>query len=644
MNHIHKARVILIMTILLQLITPVVVAQTVLDSLKQILLKPTTPVEEQVMTRLRMSKPLVDRSRQEAVTNTIIALNMSRSLKDPKYEALAHSTMVAMTYTEEDTAGVRRHLDSAFVLAEKSGDQLTLTNVWYRKGWLENRSGKPHEAVKSYLHALKLGEKLKDNIYEANIYYNLSSIYGDWNDRDNQYKYAWQTLTAARRRADPDDLCNAYQALASSFEGRFGNDTTQRAALDSALYYNRKAMATYEVNKSRVSFHSTMAIMALNTANIYDQYFPRSYRDSALHYLDIALKIGIATDQQEVIASTYGMRSNFAIADGDYNLASDLLLSGLVAMGHYSQPDNKLMAHFMEALSDVEEKKGDLHEALKYAREHTKYYTAAFNAERMAASKRLEAQYEAQKKERELASLQAASAYNRKLNIVYVVLIVACLIALLYIFRSYHFRLKSTIQQQQLLEKEKDDTALQIRLKEEEARRLQLEHQEAVLQARLQAEEAARLQAEQELMRAQKEQLQKDLLAGTLQVEQKNELLQTLQNKLSEKTVDRSLAGQITRMIDQHRRMDEDFEAAKTDLEHIHPEFFSRLQEKSGGTLTRLDLKHCSYIFMGLSTKEISSRMGVAPKSILMSRYRIKQKLGLGKEEGLDAFLLSVGK
>lgn len=65
------------------------------------------------------------------------------------------------------------------------------------------------------------------------------------------------------------------------------------------------------------------------------------------------------------------------------------------------------------------------------------------------------------------------------------------------------------------------------------------------------------------------------------------------------------------------------------------------MQEKANNTLTKLDLKHCSYISIGLSTKEIASHLGVAPKSILMSRYRIKQKLGLGKDEGLDTYLMA---
>ncbi|RBL88491.1 LuxR C-terminal-related transcriptional regulator [Chitinophaga flava] len=641
MNHILKMRVVMMFVTLYMLTAGNIFAQTVQDSLKQVLKQPGLTPEEQVMTRIRMGRALVDGSRKDAIAATETALAMSRSLKDSKYQALAHSALVSLEYTAEDTTLATHHLDSAFLFAKQSGDPLTLASVWYRKGWLESRIGKPHEAVKSFQESLKLGKGLPGNIYETSVYYNLAAIYSDWKDTDNQYRYALASLVSARLRSDPDDMCNAYQAMATSFEYQFDGDSSKRVFLDSALYYNRKAIATYEANASRISFRSTIALLALNTANLYDQYFPRPYRDSAQRYLDIALRIGKETNQQEVVASCYGMMSSFALNDGNYNRASELLLAGLMALKTYPTPDNRLMAHLMEALSDVAERKGDLPTALQYAREYSRYYAKAFDADRMAIAKRLEAQYQARQREQELVSLQEKAAFNRKLNVVYIGLIVACLVALLYLFRSYHFRLQSTIQQQKLLEKEKQDGELLIRLKEQESIRLQLEKQEAELQVRLQAEEAARLQAEQQLIQTQKEQLQKDLLAGTLQVEQKNELLQSLQEKLQDKSVQPDLAKQITRMIEMHKRMDKTFETTRSEFENIHPEFFRKLQEKANNTLTKLDLKHCSYISIGLSTKEIASHLGVAPKSILMSRYRIKQKLGLGKDEGLDTYLMA---
>jgi DNA-binding NarL/FixJ family response regulator len=182
-------------------------------------------------------------------------------------------------------------------------------------------------------------------------------------------------------------------------------------------------------------------------------------------------------------------------------------------------------------------------------------------------------------------------------------------------------RLKATLHQQKLLENENAAASLHARLKEEEA---------------------MRLQAEQQLLKERQERLQKELLAGSLQVEQKDELLQTLQKKIDEhKNGDRVL-NQINQIIDQHKRIDDSQASYKADLDNIRPEFFEKLKEKSSNTLSRLDLKHCSYISLGLTNKEIAQRLGVAPKSILMARYRIKLKLGLGKEDDLDEYIGTV--
>jgi DNA-binding NarL/FixJ family response regulator len=155
----------------------------------------------------------------------------------------------------------------------------------------------------------------------------------------------------------------------------------------------------------------------------------------------------------------------------------------------------------------------------------------------------------------------------------------------------------------------------------------------------LKEEEAMRLQVEQQLLHERQERLQKALLAGSLQVEQKDELLQILQKKIEEHKNGDSVLKQINQIIDQHKRVDDTQASYKADLDNIRPEFFEKLKEKSANSLSRLDLKHCSYISMGLTNKEIAQHLGVASKSILMARYRIKLKLGLGKEDDLDEFI-----
>lgn len=253
----------------------------------------------------------------------------------------------------------------------------------------------------------------------------------------------------------------------------------------------------------------------------------------------------------------------------------------------------------------------------------------------MNITKELEAKYQTEKNAIALKTLQQTARLHKRLSYLYISLALAFIAAAIFLFRSLRFRLK-------LVEKEKEDAALLTQLKQQEIKQLAMEKQEAELQARLKDEEAMRLIAEQQLLQERQERLQKDLLAGTLLVEQKTALLHTLQKKIAENKNHKFVLTQLNRIIDHDKKIDESFADNRADFDNINPEFLEKLKDRSGNSLSRLDLKHCSYIYLGLTNKEMSQKLGIAPKSILMARYRIRLKLKLGKEEELDEYIRSL--
>ncbi|HLR37290.1 MAG TPA: hypothetical protein VK084_04535, partial [Chitinophagaceae bacterium] len=211
--------------------------------------------------------------------------------------------------------------------------------------------------------------------------------------------------------------------------------------------------------------------------------------------------------------------------------------------------------------------------------------------------------YQTKKKEEALLRLKQRNAFQKQQTGLYITIGIIAIITLLALFLAYRFKLKFSRQR----EKSK-------------------------------AEEAARLRTEQELINNQKKQLQKELLAGTLQVEHKNELLQNLKEKLSYKS-GKEPARELKKILNEELQLDQNFDQIKKELQDLHPDFFYRLQEKANNKLTQLDLKYCGYFFMKLSVKQIAQLMNVAPKSVRMTRYRLKQKLNLEKDENLDDFI-----
>jgi len=76
-------------------------------------------------------------------------------------------------------------------------------------------------------------------------------------------------------------------------------------------------------------------------------------------------------------------------------------------------------------------------------------------------------------------------------------------------------------------------------------------------------------------------------------------------------------------------------------FQQVHPEFFNSLKNLDKNLSTN-ELRHCAYIKMNLSTKEIAGFLNVGDRAVQTARYRIKKKLGLQPEIDLAAYIKSL--
>lgn len=73
----------------------------------------------------------------------------------------------------------------------------------------------------------------------------------------------------------------------------------------------------------------------------------------------------------------------------------------------------------------------------------------------------------------------------------------------------------------------------------------------------------------------------------------------------------------------------------------LYPEFLTRLRARCQG-LTPGDENLCMLIRIGQSTDDIALALGISRASVNSARYRIRKKMGLGKEESLDDLVNSL--
>lgn len=155
-----------------------------------------------------------------------------------------------------------------------------------------------------------------------------------------------------------------------------------------------------------------------------------------------------------------------------------------------------------------------------------------------------------------------------------------------------------------------------------------IEEQNQILKKQAFLFEANRKRAVQEL-----EQRSQELISYVLQEQQRNSFLLELRERIGQAEPDR-----LTQSIDLQLNQEERWKYFVTLFERLHPLFFSRLQS-AYPTLNTNDLRLIAMLKLNLSTKEISTLLGISPQSANTARYRLRKRLDLPAEAALESFL-----
>ncbi|GAB3019370.1 LuxR C-terminal-related transcriptional regulator [Niabella terrae] len=598
-------------------------AQSVMiDSLDAIINNPAAANIEKIKALCKRAKiSAVNKSFDQALQWITLSKNLHQKEGDHSQGVLIYTTLASI-YTLQDSLNLAyQAVDSAQWFAAGSEDKLTKGRALNSKGWLEMMVENTDKAYEYWLQALQLLEGLHDKeaaTLRSSIYHHLAAAEGYWKNQEKQWTFTKRCLDEAVKSKDADAISNAYLSMGVSFLYRYRKDTSQRTLLDSSKYYTKKVLVFSEAHKKQLTLPGTIGIASLNLANLYYEFYPLSYKDSAEQYLSQALKVGRETKNTQIIGNSYGILSGYALKENNFKDAEILLSKALAEIISSPTKDTRTQSRLLHMQAQVAEKQNNTRQALDYYKQYIALDKKLFDEEKFTITQKLEARYQANKKELALSSARQETAFTKKLNRYYLTLLIVGGLALYFLFRSYHFKLKTSRQEQLLLVGQKN---------------------EAKLHADLKHKESARLQAERKLMQERLDRLEKELLAGTLQVEEKNKLLQSFKDKLENLDSNNPLYRQFNRLFYRNHEVDRDYQDIKIEFAEIRPEFIAGLQQRAENKLTRLDLKYCSYILMGLTSKEIANKLNVEPKSIRMARYRIKQKLKLQKDDNLDQFI-----
>jgi ligand-binding sensor domain-containing protein/DNA-binding CsgD family transcriptional regulator len=163
-----------------------------------------------------------------------------------------------------------------------------------------------------------------------------------------------------------------------------------------------------------------------------------------------------------------------------------------------------------------------------------------------------------------------------------------------------------------------------------------------------------RLKAEREVERLRIEKLEanmkyknKELANSTYHIIRKNKFLNALKSEIS--TLSKAAKSEfveqelkkISRKIDRDINNEKNWEVFDRYFDEVHQEFLFRLKEKHPD-LSPKELRLSAYLRMNISTKEIAPLMNISIRGVEISRYRLRKKLNLDRDENLTQYLMDI--
>lgn len=171
---------------------------------------------------------------------------------------------------------------------------------------------------------------------------------------------------------------------------------------------------------------------------------------------------------------------------------------------------------------------------------------------------------------------------------------------------------------------------------------LELETQknnQIILEQILNEQEAA-TKLNQEILKNEIEHRNRKLTAKALEFSTRNQMLEFIINELSTDSEfsNHSKLQNIILQLKNHLKSTKDFNDFFRHFEEVNPNFIKNIKSKHP-TLTANDVRFLSYLYMNLSTKEISTLLNITIEACRKRKERISNKMELPDKSDLYSYL-----
>ena len=541
-------------------------------------------------------------TKNDDVLKSLVNVALSASyLKDKNYDSYFHFLEIGIAIADKTPS----KLDDAYALKM----QAVHANI----------IGNSQDVVKYTNESLKLFRKIpKSEIFLVKNYFALTLNYSRLRVYSEDYKNAVESALEHVNKTDNAQFKLLILTEWTIFQELVYNETHSPQALKK-LFDGVEQIKNivdhpelYEIStRSRILAYNNSA----NFINLYPYKNMSKEEKTAVAEQHILHAIDLNKQHyklKSLEANTYLTYGEILLSKGKREEAEKYLLA---AYNGYNKEDTSelyLRREITNFLAKFYQEEGDYKKALFFKDESLKYSKEAYKIALDDQANNLQASYNHEKKNEEIANLKEKNKFYARRNLLYIGIILAAFLGLLFMFLMLKYKQKLNL---------------------EKTNRLKIAQEQTELQLELEQKEKDRLKIEQEFLSLQQEHLKKQAMTQQLQLHQKA----TFINKLNEKVNEESEIN-LQKILKEERLMDYDFNIHNL-LKDIHPEFFKKLEEVAKTKLTNLDIKYASFIYLNIDSQQIAKMMNVELTTVRMNKYRLKQKLNIGKEQHLGDFI-----
>jgi len=282
----------------------------------------------------------------------------------------------------------------ALDIAKQFNDYKNLSNVYHNLGIVYHRISDYEKSIYYFLKALTLEEQNDDEVGQAYTYNNIGIVFKEWDNYKKALEYFNKSLKIAKKTGLKIMILHARLNIGSVYGmlHKYEQEIEQYNLIDDLNPENidKSILSSVYLNKG-ISFKNLL------------QY------DSAAFYYQKALEIREEIDDKEQLARVYYFLGDLMYVMHRYDKATDLLNTSNTYTADY-----RTRAENYDLLSKIYERKNDKDKALEYFKKSVAMHDSVFSEEKYKQINELQIQYETEKKEQQIESLEKINEAKAK--------------------------------------------------------------------------------------------------------------------------------------------------------------------------------------------------------------------------------------